>query len=551
MMAARESLRTWRRARLAALSAAVVLAAAPADAAKKYIFASWELSDVSPEEVLLMADKFDATACDGVALYPETSLRGCDARRRRHVMTDPGFRDEEVAYLEPVLREIVGHPSLRESMLSFNLAPTNRLDWRDAAAWRRAGENLAVFARLAKRSGVKGFVLDGEDYWRQRQFFHRPDVDGRDYRALCREARRRGRDLFGPVFRDYPEITLLSFQLLSIRAEYRPGDDLVGRMVELRDLLPAFVNGALDVLPPEAKIVDGNEDGGYHAEAERRDFDRRATESRSVVLPLVAQENRAKYRAQVSAGFGLYVDSYASSTNSGWYKGPVRGRRLTHFEDNLRQATHVADEYVWLWGERGFWIDWPADLKERSGNPGWRSSGDGTWRGKYFGGMPGWRAFRPWRETLDGDFDLMARGVKEPARCVREQRAMQRAEGRFVNLATGAGAKVTLKADGPGSARITNLAVDGWYGVRIQGRGEIVRGYVYFQNRGAWRWELGSARLSFGARDADGWREGVALVRIPDGATDVYCDFDGPKGEPKASVAFKDLEVFRIALTAQ
>lgn len=530
----------------AAVAALALLAAASADAAKKYIFTSWELGDVSPEEVLLMADRFDATACDGVALYPGTSLRGCDSRRPRYAMTDPGIRYDEVAHLEPTLRAIVRHPSLRESMLSVCLAPTNRLAWTDAEAWRRAGENLATYARLARNAGLRGLIADGEDYWRQRQFFYRPDVDAGDYRALCRAARERARDLLGPVFREYPGITVLSFQLLSIRAEYHGGDDLVGRMAEMRDLLPAFVNGVLDVMPPEAKIVDGNEDGGYHAEAERRDFYRRATEERAVVLPLVAKENRAKYRAQVSAGFGLYMDSYTSSTNSGWYKGPARGKRINRFEDNLRQATLCTDEYVWFWGEKGFWIDWPADLKERSGNPGWRSSGGGSWRAKYFGGVRDWGVIRPWRETMDGDFDLMARGVKEPARCVREQLARQEADGTFANLADGPRAHVSLKADGPGSARLTGLEVDGWYGVTVRGRGEIVRGYVYFQRHGAWRWDLGSFRLSFGAPGADGWREGVALVRIPDGATDIYCAFDGPKGEKDAKVAFRDLKVFRI-----
>ena len=535
-----------RKIVLSTATAALVLTAVPVEGAKKYIFTSWELGDVSPEEVLLMAAEFDKTVCDGVALYPETSLRGYDARRPRPVMTDPGVCDEEIAYLEPTLRAIVRHPSLRESMLSFCLAPTNRMDWQDAAAWRRAGENLAAFARLAKRSGLKGFIIDGEDYWGQRQFFYRPGIDRGDYRTLCRAARQRARDLCAPVFRAYPEITILSFQLLSIRADYHTGDDLVGRMVEMRDLLPSFVNGVLDVMPPGAKIVDGNEDGGYHAEAERRDFYKRATEERSIVLPLVAKENRAKYCAQVSVGFGLYMDSYTSSTNSGWYKGPARGKRINRFEDNLRQATLCTDEYVWFWGERGFWINWPADLKERSGNRSWRTSGDGSWKSKYFGGMPGWDVIRPWRETMDGDFDLMARGVKEPVRCVREQRARQIADGTFVNLAKGPGASVNLKADGPGSARLTNLAIDGWYGVRVWGCGEIVRGNVYFQHHGSWRWGLGAVRLAFGASDADGWREGVALVRIPDGATDIYCAFDGPKGEKGAKVAFRELETFRI-----
>jgi len=47
----------------------------------------------------------------------------------------------------------------------------------------------------------------------------------------------------------------------------------------------------------------------------------------------------------------------------------------------------------------------------QSGNT-WHSSGNGTWRGKYYEG--GWALIKPWSKTPDGDFDLMARGVKEP-----------------------------------------------------------------------------------------------------------------------------------------
>ena len=40
---------------------AVVIAAANADAAKKYIFSSWELGDSTPQEILAHADEFDKT----------------------------------------------------------------------------------------------------------------------------------------------------------------------------------------------------------------------------------------------------------------------------------------------------------------------------------------------------------------------------------------------------------------------------------------------------------------------------------------------------------
>lgn len=510
-------------------------------ASKKYIFAGWEFGDTTPEEVLLMADAFDRTACDGVALPIGGALPGCDGRSRRHVMNDPGWKYEDIAFLEPILRAIVEHPSLRESLLSVTLAPTNRLSWSDDRAWTAVAGSMGTLARLAKRGGLKGFVTDFEDYWRKKQYYFLFEQDG-DYRQTLKLARQRGREVFGAVFREFPEAVILSYQLFVLNLGCVRSDDPVGVMVDRESLWPAYLNGVLDVLPPTAKLVDGNEEEGYHARADRGDFYRAVKDELVGVMPLVASENRAKYRAQVSAGFGLYMDSYSAPTNSGYYMEPKRGKRINHFEDNLRQATECADEYVWFWGEKGFYVDWPADLKERCGNT-WRSSGGATWRGKYFGGSRSMCVVRPWRETLDGDFDLMARGVKEPLRCVREQYAKQKADGSLVNLLT-----QPVKPDEQGgvNVRIEGLETDGWYGVRASGRGRIVRGNAYFQHKRSWRWNLGSFRMSFERGGADVWREGWMLVRMPEGATDIFLCFGPKHGDKEMKVAFKDIEVFRI-----
>ena len=80
----------------------------------------------------------------------------------------------------------------------------------------------------------------------------------------------------------------------------------------------------------------------------------------------------------------------------------------------------------------------------------------------------------------------------------------------------------------------------------MKGRGEVVRGNVYFQYNGSWRWKLGSFRFEFAQADAEGWRGGAALVRIPDGANNLYVLLDAGKNEKARKVEFRDFEVFRI-----
>ena len=55
----------------------VVASVAEVVAAKKYIFSSWELGDLTPEEILAHADAFDRTGCDnmtGERLFVEIRL---------------------------------------------------------------------------------------------------------------------------------------------------------------------------------------------------------------------------------------------------------------------------------------------------------------------------------------------------------------------------------------------------------------------------------------------------------------------------------------------
>lgn len=527
----------FRLRRIVVLSFCILLVM-EAFSAPKFIYAGWDLGDATPEEVLRMADAFDRSPCDGVALNLSGGLPGTDALHPRRIMHAPVWRYSDVAVLEPVFRSIASHRSLRESMPRMTLAPTNRLSWTDDRAWAVVATNLAVTARLVRRGGLKGIITDFEDYHRKKQF-RLQTSDGAGWKGTLELARQRGRETFGAVFREFPDAVIFSFQLFSVDRDYADRSDPIAVMESKRDLWPAFVNGILDVMPPQAKLVDGCESMGYLARSSRGDFYRALRAQLVGVMPLVDEKNRAKYRAQMSASFGLYVDSYCVGTNSSYYFGPVRGRRITHLEENLRQAVSCADEYVWFWGERGFFIDWPADLKEKSGDK-WRSTGRATWRRKYFNRRRGDRV-RPWRETLDGDFDLILQGVKDPAGCVLAARAQQKKSGTFTNLMkrplqTG---RHRLR-----TCRVSGIETDAWYGVAVRARGEVVRLRAHFRDSKGWRWDLGSFQGGFSAPAADGWREGTMLVRVPPGATTIFFHLDS--GETKQTVEFENMEVFKI-----
>ena len=77
-----------------------------------------------------------------------------------------------------------------------------------------------------------------------------------------------------------------------------------------------------------------------------------------VYLVMSLPTDMSRLGAQVITGLGLYMDSYVNDETSSWYFGPIDGSRLEYLRRNMAQALSGTDEYVWLWGERGRWIDW-------------------------------------------------------------------------------------------------------------------------------------------------------------------------------------------------
>jgi hypothetical protein len=161
---------------------------------------------------------------------------------------------------------------------------------------------------------------------------------------------------------EFPEVRLLTFFQLSIFEEIVDIKDPKERMERLSNhgygLLPAFLNGMLDVVRPEVIIVDGNEPAYYYRNPDQ--YMRAYHLMRQRALSLIAPENRRRYMAQVQAGFALYMDFYF-----GLIPAEYRWGRLSHyltpeerarwFEHNAYWALYTTDEYVWCYSER---MDW-------------------------------------------------------------------------------------------------------------------------------------------------------------------------------------------------
>ena len=324
---------------------------------KKIILTGWEFSYLTPADYLANADELDKTPADGVVIYIQKNPAVGRNYSAIEIMDGHVWKDEHFSDLVEPFKKMAEHRSMKHSFIkSFRAPKRSRLDWRDTNAWAVVANNVAVVARLAKKVGFPGIQMDVEDYSGLRQFW-RVENDP-PLPELKLHVRHRAREVGKAIFDAYPDVTIFSYFGLSamfFRLEERSVKSVA---LAKRDLLPAFLDGLLDVMPPTARFQEGNENA-YRYDHAKRDFLTAKTRNCNWYLPLVSPENRVKYLTQVITGLGLYMDSY-SITNSAspWYFPPIEGSRLEYLRRNVSQALSGTDEYVWLWGEKGRWIDW-------------------------------------------------------------------------------------------------------------------------------------------------------------------------------------------------
>ena len=144
----------------AVLAALCVCGAAAART--KAIGCGWGFNNVTVDDFLANADRFNETGLDGVLVW----MRGRDGNGKPVGMRNIYYEDwtyEMFAPMVPKLRKMTEHPAFRENFLSTFRAPRKRIAWTDDAAWARVAENMRVAACIARDGGCRGLQMDTED----------------------------------------------------------------------------------------------------------------------------------------------------------------------------------------------------------------------------------------------------------------------------------------------------------------------------------------------------------------------------------------------------
>lgn len=239
------------------------------------------------------------------------------------------------------------------------LANPGNVDWFNEAGWANIVDHWRIAAWVAKHSGFRGILFDPEAYappHAQFSYTAQPDRDKHRFDEYYAKARQRGREIIEAVAAEFPDITIFCYFMNSINGTAAGNADPRAVLGSAGyGLLPAMIDGWLDAAPPGMTFVDGCE-AAYRFNS-RLEYLEAANLIRGACQELVSPANRPKYRAQVQTSFGVYLDAYWNPKESPWYIDGLGGPRVDRLRSNVQSALDIADEYVWIYGEKYRW--WP------------------------------------------------------------------------------------------------------------------------------------------------------------------------------------------------
>ena len=319
---------------------------------KKLIHAGW--ADGSSEQVRKYISLMEKSApvYSGMRIF----ISGVDENNKtvhHRMMFGPGkFKYE---YFKKAVEDLKAtkFTTLTDNFIATGVQP-GKIDWFSDADWDGVCNNFAIFARIAKETGMKGLIFDSEEY--SGKFWWFKNVAGHTREECIAMARKRGRQFGKAVFGTFPECRLFTFFWLSLNSANVENPDSV-------HLSAYFIDGVYDVLPPQARIYDGMENQGYRLR-DLNDVHRAVKMFYQDFPKMLSPENRGKYYDQTRMAMSIYLDAYFSLDPSKSYAywladGKKKYGAAGFFRRNLQLTMQAADEYAWTWGERGTWWKLP------------------------------------------------------------------------------------------------------------------------------------------------------------------------------------------------
>ena len=251
-----------------------------------------------------------------------------------------------------------------EEDLAGDLVGHAYFDWFDDDWWELVRANTIDLARIAKAGGMKGMIIDGDEYgtimWATRWgpprpvLINIPRFKGKTFEDFRAQARMRGRDWIEAVNSVMPEITL-QFPIGYSYIYHNKGSYV--KTVEdwhymTKSLLCAFIDGILEASTDQTIVVESCEP------AYRKAMHRELVELRDIVKKeaLLYTEVPEAYKKKVKVGFGFFMDTQNPRV-APWHEAEPNKNFMTpaRLEMAVRNGLEVGDGYIWFWNQMPSW----------------------------------------------------------------------------------------------------------------------------------------------------------------------------------------------------
>lgn len=324
-----------------------------APARPKLIDLSWNIPTVDFLEKYL-AEIEETTPFDGLTIAAKgTTVTVNGAEFKPWFWSFWGNTPMKYEYFEDFVKRI-NQLKFTKCKDNFFYLTTNeaKFDWFSDKDWEIVAANFGIAAKVSKAVGFKGFLLDIEEYGMPMWGYDTEKAE-RPFAEASLVAYQRGQQWGKAVFKEFPDIILFMPFSLSMSRWYEFSQ-------KSHQLFSSFLNGIIDVMPPQAKIYEGEELASYNA-SNPEEFRNLRNNLQSSITRYVFAKNRAKMQKQFKLTPGFYIDSYFYlPPENGWVKGlqpelDAAPNRVVFFCNNLASAYAVADDYVWLYSEHRCW----------------------------------------------------------------------------------------------------------------------------------------------------------------------------------------------------
>ncbi len=281
---------------------------------------------------------------------------------QKHRFTDEMF--------EETIRLLKATPAVRRNdillwIVSYLQDAPRYFDWFDDERWQTILHNVEGLARVSREGGLKGIVLDCEEYgcpfWSWGG--SRPDYALRDverykdktWEQTAALVRRRGQSLIKAINRGYPGCLVWTTYGYS---HIEMPDETTNLSKANNGLYARFLDGMLEASDDETIFVDGCEGAYRYSEPQEFMGLRRVVKEKALKYTLVPKI----YSRKMRVGFGLYMDMFNYGGYHPWYADRPDDNFMTpsRLERAVSNAIKHSDGYVWIYSEYpSWWLDMP------------------------------------------------------------------------------------------------------------------------------------------------------------------------------------------------